>query len=37
VSKTLNSGRTHRLLAVNPGRKNGCLQVLWFIFAGRHS
>jgi hypothetical protein len=24
-------------LAINSGRKSRCLQVLWFIFAGRHS
>ena len=32
-----NSGRRGWIFANNSGRKCGCLQVLWFMFAGRYS
>jgi hypothetical protein len=36
-SFSFNSGRRGRIFANNSGRKNGCLQVLRFMFAGRYT
>jgi hypothetical protein len=32
-----NLGRRGRILSNNSGRKKGCLQVLWIMFAGPYS
>ena len=36
-SFSFNSGRRGRIFANNSGRKCGCLQVLWVMFAGRYN
>jgi hypothetical protein len=36
-SLALNPGLGYRIFANNSGRKYGCLQFLWIMFAGRYT